>query len=350
LLGHNSAPNPYFPPPPPEVLSYAEQSPDSGALLPDFQRAADKESGQADAAPPAAPQAPDLPEFRGLLSQFGRGLLKVGIGGLIPSPLLPDVERAADDERQQDAEAVQLPDGPNNGAQSSTSENDGELTGESGDQRNSPAPPIPAYKHDVFKGPKQQNSWADFNRAVADLPGASDNEKSAYREIFAAEGGTVPNGTTVAGIPEKTLHKLHFPGVGADTMPEDLDPQQQADFYRYYLDHVLRHGSGYETLGKIDHPGVAAFVADTAFRSGQGEGVSMIQQAINAVRKVQGKPGIDEDAKFSQATLDAMNDATRTPEGRQIFAARLKRLRDRKYTGEKWRTDHFYELVTQEPQ
>ncbi len=346
MLGHNSAPNPYFPPPPPEVLSYAEQSPDSGALLRDFQQAADEESGQSDTAPPAAPKAPDLPEFRGLLSQFGRGLLNVGIGGLNPSPLLPDFQRSADDERQQDAEAVQSPDGLNDGAQSSTSENDDELTGESGDQRNSPAPPIPAYKYDVFKGPKQQNSWADFNRAVADLPGVSENEKSAYREIFAAEGGTVPNGTTVAGIPEDTLHKLHFPGVGADTMPEDLDPQQQADFYRYYLDHVLRHGSGYETLGKIDHPGVAAFVADTAFREGQGVGVRMIQDAINETLTAKHEDGVPVDGKFRTATLDALNKAIRTPEGRQTFAQTLKYSRDLARRDETKRNQHFYGLAT----
>jgi hypothetical protein len=47
LLGRNSAPNPYFPPPP-DVLPHAEPSP----LLPDFQRAADEENGQTgDAAP-----------------------------------------------------------------------------------------------------------------------------------------------------------------------------------------------------------------------------------------------------------------------------------------------------------
>ncbi len=50
LLGRNGAPNPYFPPP--EVLPHAEQSPDSGPLLRDFQRAADEGGEQTgDAAP-----------------------------------------------------------------------------------------------------------------------------------------------------------------------------------------------------------------------------------------------------------------------------------------------------------
>jgi hypothetical protein len=72
-------------------------------------------------------------------------------------------------------------------------------------------------------------------------------------------------------------------------------------------------------LDKIGHPGVAAFVADTAFRDGP-TGVKMIQQSINSVRKQQGLPTVDDGKFFTSGLTDAVNQINSTPEGNQAFA------------------------------
>ncbi len=108
LLGRGTEPAvpPLEPGLPPGALSHTDFGSQSGDLMPDFQRAADEAGGQTAAGPP---EAPEVPEFRGLLSQFGRGLLNVGIGGLNPSPLLPDIQRAADEENGQTGDAAAMP-------------------------------------------------------------------------------------------------------------------------------------------------------------------------------------------------------------------------------------------------
>jgi hypothetical protein len=325
LLGHNSAPNPYSPPPPsrlPEVLPHAQPSP----LLTNFQQAADEASGQTDTAPTPAP--PDLPEFRGLLSQFGRGLLNVGIGGLNPSPLSPDFQQAADEAGGQTGDAA--PTIPSY----------------------SPAPPVydnyagvPQWKRQFFRDKKQAQPWIDFNQATGYLPGVSANEKSIYREIFAAEGGMVPDGRTVSGITPRILHDLHRLGKlgdwAADAAPADLTPDQTTQVYRSYMDNALQGAGGHEVLQNIDHPGVAAFVGDTLFRAGGPSGTAMVQQAINAVRDAHGQDRIGVDQTFG-----TLNDAIRTPEDREILAGTLSNLRDLRF-GETDRDQHFYELATQ---
>jgi hypothetical protein len=290
--------------------------------------------------PYSPPKAPDLPEFRGLLSEFGRGLLNVGIGGLNPSPLLPDVERAADEAGNQTGDAA--PTIPSY----------------------SPAPPtyndyagVPQWKRQFFRTHDQAQPWIDFNQATGYLPGVSSNEKSIYREIFAAEGGMVPNGDVVGGIRPDTLTGLYANGRlgdwAADAEPADLTPNQTAQAYRAYMDDTLQHAGGYEALQNIDHRGVAAFAADTLFRAGGPAGTPMIQNAINAVRDAHGQQLIGVDSIFGPETRDALNDAIRTPEDRDVFATKLRDLRNQAldpnniYPGERERDQYFRDLATQ---
>ncbi len=178
------------------------------------------------------------------------------------------------------------------------------------------------------------------------------NERFAYREINAAEGGGVPDysdpeaaGPAVAGITAGTLSSLDVPGVPPGTMPEDLQPWQWPQAYRSYFDSNLGKAGGGGTFENIGHPGVAAFAADTSFRGGPA-GIRMIQQAVNKVRKDQGLPTIGEDDIFGPETLGAVNQVIAAPEDQRAFAEALKKFRDRQYSDETWRTDHFLKLAS----
>jgi hypothetical protein len=302
LLGQNGAPNPYSPPPPDQ----------------------------------------DVPAHRGLLSQFGRGLLNVGIGGLNPSPPLPDIQRAADEGDEQNTEAVQLPDGPNNGAQSSTPEKDDELTGESAAPAVSQIPPVPVHKRDVFKSPKQQRAWADFNHALGDLPDANEVEKLAYPDIFAVEGGVIPDGSTVAGISTERLKELknQIPSVTAKTLPKDLTPQQQVQFYRAHLDDVAQSAGGIQALEDINDPGVASYVADTLFREGKTGGPKKIQDALN---KVLGAGTVNENRIFDANTLNNIKQVIQTADQRQVFMEKLYENRVVTHPSDWARNQYFYQ-------
>jgi hypothetical protein len=147
---------------------------------------------------------------------------------------------------------------------------------------------VPRWKRDYLlvtnRRFNQADNWTDFNQALGYLPGIGRNEKLAAREIYAAEGGVAPDGAAVAGIGRQTLEGLHAAGRlgdwALDTAPQDLTGGQRAEVYRTYMDDVLHRAGGHEALENVNHPGVAAFVADTTFR--EGGGTLMIQDAINS--------------------------------------------------------------------
>jgi hypothetical protein len=296
--------------------------------------------------PLGPPEASEGPEFRGLLSEFGRGLLNVGIDGLNPSPFLPDFQRSADDERGQNAAAVQLPTDSSNEAQSSASENDDELAGENATER---------------------RSFRDIVDAKF-LSDAGHREKFAYPEIGRAEGDRPvhnskrPDAPTVAGISYEALRPLRdkIPGASSVVQPQDLTPEQRAHFYRAYFDREFPDAFGHDTFDQIEHTGVTAFVADTVFREG-AKGQKMIQEAINTVRKAQRQRGTNVDdikvtGRFGLDSLYALNKAIQDPDDRQKFARELKLRRDSihqdpaTWKGEAFRTQRFYELATAKDQ
>ena len=215
-------------------------------------------------------------------------------------------------------------------------------------------PDVPAYKQSYFKAHDLLQNWRDFNLALDRMRGLGPNERFAYRQINAAEGGGVPDysnpnagAPAAAGITARTLSNLDVPGVDPGTAPQELDPSQWPSVYRAYLDREFAKTGGAATLETIPDPGVAAFVADTAFRGG-ANGVQMIQQAINRVRRNQGLPTIAADKIFGPDTQDALIQVTAAPEGKQDFAGTLKKIRDARYDTEANRTSHFYDLATQQ--
>ena len=213
---------------------------------------------------------------------------------------------------------------------------------------------VPAYKQRYFQQRDQAQNWRDFNLGLDRMRGMGSNERFAYRQINAAEGGGVPDasdprakGPAVGGLTAKTLSQLEIPGVAPDALPADLKPWQLPHGYRAYFDREFARADGAKTLDEIKHPGIAAFVADTSFRAGTN-GSEMIQRAVNHVRKKQGLPTIAQDKMFGPETLEAVNQVTSSAGERRAFARELKKLRDVKYPGESLRTGHFFGLATKE--
>ncbi len=213
---------------------------------------------------------------------------------------------------------------------------------------------VPAYKRGYFRNQDQAQNWRYFNLGLERMRELGANERFAYREINAAEGGGVPDtsdpgarGPAVGGLTAKTLSELDIPGVAPGAVPTDLKPWQLPHGYRAYFDREFARADGAKTLDEIKHPGVAAFVADTSFRAG-AKGLGLIQNAVNTVRREQGLPTILEDRIFGPETLDAINQVTSAAAERRAFAEELRKLRDRARPGEELRTGHFLGLAVKE--
>lgn len=210
---------------------------------------------------------------------------------------------------------------------------------------------VPEYKRDYFRNNDQGQNWVDFIQATGFLPQVSTAEKMIYREIFAAEGGNVPDGETVAGVTKKILPDLVRTGDLPDSfggkLPKDLTQQERAQVYRAYMNNAFQHVSGYRTLEEIENPALAAFVADTVFREGAPEGNRLIHKVLN---EALGKRIVSEDAKFRREDVELLNRLT--PHQRNRFAKYLANARaeiylgKRNYEGEKGRAEYFRDRVT----
>jgi lysozyme family protein len=182
----------------------------------------------------------------------------------------------------------------------------------------------------------------DFIQATGFLPQVSTVEKEIYREIYAAEGGNVPDGTTVAGITPGTLRdfKDRISGVNEDTLPKDLTPSQRAQFYRAYLGHALSLVGGWEGFENLNDPGAVRYLADTLFREGRTGGAELIQEAIN---KALGEGAVARRGPIGPETLGALHRVLENSETRGEFLERLYFLRDDKRRKEWQRNQYFYQ-------
>ena len=216
-----------------------------------------------------------------------------------------------------------------------------------GSQPPASAPPIPKYKEDVFKDPINFGAWMDFGGAVGGLSDVSSSERRAYMEIFAAEGGLVPNGTTVGGIEAPTLKHLieedYVKGIEPDTPPAALTMEERTRVYRGYFDWALRHGDGGAELRRIGDAQATAAFADTLFKHGDRVGARIIQKAINDVSPA----GVAVDGFAGRQTVDAYRELAADPVTRRalleaLAGERKKTIGD--HTGRKGliaRFDHF---------
>jgi hypothetical protein len=330
LLGHNSAPNPYSPPPP-DVLPYAQPSP----LLTDLQRAADEESRPTDIAPPAAAQAPDLQEFRGLLSEFGRGLLNVGIGGLKPSPLLPDIQRAADEGYEQTGDAA-----PDWSRESDT------FAGGGGDD------PMETTGSDRLRPTPPTAGSPEFVEAVDKSPNIGPNAKRAFTETQRWEGNTPdmrnPDNPALFGITRSTFSSLKklgkLPGISRQTDVLDLEPSDVPAIYEANANDVLQHVGGNAALEQLP-VGVAAALHDVLLRDGVPAGVPMIKDAINAGLETQDKPTIDRNNHvLGRYSFDNLESGIATRDGYNAFLKKLTEVRNKTHPKDTNRNQYFNDL------
>lgn len=203
--------------------------------------------------------------------------------------------------------------------------------------------PVPLFQKDVFKSPEQQQAWADFNDSVRYLPKVTNFEVSTYPDIYAAEGGNRPDGTTVGGITASTLHELKdkIDGVTDKTMPKDLTPDQRAQFFRAYTDNVMRKGGGRQALDGLNDTGVARYIADSLFREGDSGGANIVRQAlIDAF----GKDTVPKTGLLDKNTLDIISRKIQSPDDRQSFLEKLYTNRVENQFGAEWgRNQHMYQ-------
>ena len=221
----------------------------------------------------------------------------------------------------------------------------------------------PAYKKDVFAGPRQQE-WDDWTRHTEFDSNLSSAEKKAFQDILAAEGGMQhgPSGSAMGGILRVTLHNLRDKGYiddvvqkhGREVKPIHLDMQDLKSVYKGYFDDVLESAAkghttrnpgnpkrGSQILDMIGDKNTASAVADTLFRDGSGQGTTYIQKAIN-MAEGNTKVTVEDprNATFGSQTFQGVKDVATGSENekRQKF---LNALADQRRREEKARNDYY---------
>jgi hypothetical protein len=151
-----------------------------------------------------------------------------------------------------------------------------------------PAPPVPAYRKEVFKN--QSGTWDQWDKGVRALHDVGKNEAHAYREVFAAEGGfrLDPRTRSVkAGVTPGTLKtitpQLEKQGVDTSGGPRSIDEKDFPKVYRAILDEALKQVGGSKALEQIPDKTTAAALGDAIFRHGKTGGAQVFQRAINAI-------------------------------------------------------------------
>lgn len=220
-------------------------------------------------------------------------------------------------------------------------------------------PAIPDYKKDIIAA--QGNTWAEWGKPVNKLPDIGNNERRAYAEIFAAEGGNRPDPgspTVVSGITpiqwEDLLQYGHLPPNLKRKKPEDLTIGEKAIVYREIMDRTLHAVGGHAALERLPDGEVAAALADPLFRNGMSGGAIVIQRAVEKVSGkslVPGRPAARRDNRhnvvgektFREFARLSSNPATR----RHVLDAlseeknNYTKERKRDNAGERSRTGHF---------
>ncbi len=211
-----------------------------------------------------------------------------------------------------------------------------------------PAPrPVPRYRQQVFTKRVNRTAWPDFLNAVQGTPGLSRAEQHTFTEIFAAEGGLDPDGTTVAGIEQPTLNRLialgHVRAIKKGTPPTALSMAERVRVYKAYFDDALFRAGGTAALRRIGNAEATAAFADTVFRHGAPEGARLIQSAINDV----GPQRVPVDGRIGRNTVKAFADLAADPRTRRALLGLLADHRARQFAnhpnrkGELARIDYF---------
>jgi len=192
--------------------------------------------------------------------------------------------------------------------------------------------------------PKDRRGEWDAMIAATERAKLGRGERRAFMEIFTVEGGTKPDGTTVAGIRIGTLEEisdkvLKDGGISPSATPKELTDDQRIYVYQAYfnLPHVLGNDGGPGALNALNDGEVAAAIADTLFREGGFGGMSAINRAANVTVSgtLLGEELVRKDTLVAVASL-IENKATRRALLHAIAELRLK-LRP----NESQRINHF---------
>jgi len=202
------------------------------------------------------------------------------------------------------------------------------------------APPIPTYK-DQFIDPSEWKDWYD----TLEASGLSENQKTVFREIFAAEGGLARDGDTVAGITRNTIDiTTDQTNISKGTLPKDLTDEERILVYEAFLNRKEYFGSvqGIERLDELDDSKAAAALADTLFRHGSGEGTRIIQGAINETAEQVGLPvEVDIDGRFGSRTFMMFKRMANADNTKNVLLDNIAKNRTARKPDEPDRANHF---------
>lgn len=223
---------------------------------------------------------------------------------------------------------------------------------------------IPKDKEYYFgeEGKKARDQWIKVAKDNADM---DETFKGIVTEIVTFEGGpdtfdnTTRGGITVAAF--KDLHDQPYyqdmvKKYGKDVLPKDLSHKDMQGFYSAYFDRYLQGAAkgyskrnpdspkkGSQLFDLLGDKKVATATADSLFRHGSGDGVKLVQQAMNKTLNQQDKV----DAVFGSGTFGKLKDISGDKELSKQFLKNLRIERDLyieshgDHDGDRSRNRHF---------
>ncbi|MBI1244477.1 MAG: hypothetical protein GC202_05680 [Alphaproteobacteria bacterium] len=234
-------------------------------------------------------------------------------------------------------------------------------SGAGGEPQGAPAPSAPdkfekppAYRADVFAA--QPGVWETVRDKIKADPGLNDSQRAAILGILAGEGGLRPDPRSgaVGGITKDYLDAARSrPDWPAELdhvkSPDDLKPADMPAMYRHYLDGALRHAGGFDALGKIANPTMAAAIADTIVREGEQGAREMIHAAIKdsggpaelPVSTRQRPDGRPEPTVIGPKTFDALIKFGSEAMGSSRFLSELTKQRTNEHPRDEKRNRQF---------
>jgi peptidoglycan hydrolase-like protein with peptidoglycan-binding domain len=187
--------------------------------------------------------------------------------------------------------------------------------------------PLPASKTSTFDQPENKGAWDGFQAGLARQLPNSPVLRQAYSDIYAVEGGKLPDPNTgaVGGIMPGTLEDMRkrgkLPDLPADLKPADLNPAQQVEVMHAYVNDVMHTSGGAAALERLD-PALALAVADTLYADGRSKGAEFLQKAV---QKTGGQ--IEQDGKMGPQTFAAIVAMNGDPQARDRLLSALAEVR-----------------------
>lgn len=205
---------------------------------------------------------------------------------------------------------------------------------------------VPAYRKDVFKGPRQTelNTWV---KIVNDDPAIPRNLKKSFHDIYVAEGGMKqdPEGSAYAGILQDTLTKFYDQNliqsvkkkyVTRIPKPFELNAEDIREVYKAYFNDTMKgavkgynkdknpeqYKNGLQLLDDLKDEKGAAAVANVLFRHGSDKGAKYIQESINSALSKEDQ--IPTYGGMGSQTYNGLRKVLSDKSARRVFLNNLK--------------------------